>query len=111
MRRKELKMTLSELASMSDISESYLSKIENSISTNVKTYILDNIKDALDLAERVNLTSRKNKTALSHGADNGLESMLENLSRLLRSYNRKGEITLNETIDILSRIEKIVHHK
>jgi transcriptional regulator with XRE-family HTH domain len=107
-RRKALEMTLHELASMAEISESYLSKIENNSNINTTTPILDRIEDALQLSERINSNSDSKYNFVPGVHSETLDTLLEDLTRLLRSYNRKGEITLNETIEILSRVDKII---
>jgi transcriptional regulator with XRE-family HTH domain len=110
-RRKALEMTLHELASMAEISESYLSKIENNSNINTTTPILDRIEDALQLSERINSNSDSKYNFVPGVHSETLDTLLEDLTRLLRSYNRKGEITLNETIEILSRVDKIIKFK
>jgi transcriptional regulator with XRE-family HTH domain len=104
-------MTLHELASMAEISESYLSKIENNSNINTTTPILDRIEDALQLSERINSNSDSKYNFVPGVHSETLDTLLEDLTRLLRSYNRKGEITLNETIEILSRVDKIIKFK
>ena len=110
-RRKALKMSLRELSSMVEISESYLSKIENNSDIKTKTYILEKIEDELQLAERINSHSYAEGDYIPGVHCPNLDTLLDDLTKLLRAYNRKGEITLNETIDILKRIETIVKIK
>lgn len=107
-RRKALGLTLRELAALAEISDSYLSKIENNLEINTKMYVLDRIKDALDLSEKINSKSKKDNGFIPGIHSETLDTLLEDLTRLLRSYNRKGEITLSETIEILSRVDRIV---
>lgn len=109
-KRKLLKLSLRELSAMSDISPSYISRLENGKLKNPDPRIVSRINKALQNGFNAvdNLNYIYEPTTNYTTNVSVLDSMLEDLVEILKSYNRKGDISLIETIEIMARIEKIV---
>lgn len=108
-RRINLGLSLRNLASMSEIDPSYLSRIENNLS-NPHPVILENIFNILEENERVlNKVQRVKEAEVKYShRDRRFDSLLQELNESLKFYNQRGEISLDETIGLLIKIDEII---
>jgi len=111
-RRMESGMTLRRLAQMVDISPTYLSLIENGKRKTSNQYLLDRIIDILDKQDEIRDQYIKEELiALEAGrkkTESELEMKLDELNEALRAYNKIGDMTLDETWEVMERIRYIV---
>ena len=99
-RRMERGMTLDELASMTDISVSYLSRLEKGERVAPSQPIVNSIYKALGMG--LELVKDEDITA---------KTKYQELEELINMYAKKGDINIRETIEIMEMIEGIIKRK
>jgi transcriptional regulator with XRE-family HTH domain len=104
-------LTLRKLAELAEISPAYLSLIENGKKT-PNPYVIERILNAIEKHEEIRDQHIINElTALEAGrkkTDSELEMKLDELNEALRAYNKIGDMTLDETWEVMERIRYIV---
>src|SRR5690554_2832927 len=104
-------LTLRKLAELAEISPAYLSLIENGKKT-PNPYVIERILNAIEKHEEIrDQLIIKELTALEAGrkkTDSELEMKLDELNEALRAYNKIGDMTLDETWEVMERIRYIV---
>jgi transcriptional regulator with XRE-family HTH domain len=104
-------LTLRKLAELAEISPAYLSLIENGKKT-PNQYVIERILNAIEKHEEIrDQLIIKELTALEAGrkkTDSELEMKLDELNEALRAYNKIGDMTLDETWEVMERIRYIV---
>lgn len=104
-------LTLRKLAELAEISPAYLSLIENGKKT-PNPYVIERILNAIEKHEEIrDQHIIEELTALEAGrkkTDSELEMKLDELNEALRAYNKIGDMTLDETWEVMERIRYIV---
>lgn len=105
-------LTLRKLAELAEISPTYLSLIENGKRKTPNPYVIERILNAIEEHEKIrDQHIIEELTALEAGrkkTESELEMKLDELNEALRAYNKIGDMTLDETLEVMERIRYIV---
>lgn len=104
-------LTLRKLAELAEISPTYLSLIENGKKTPtpyVTERILNTIEEHEKIREQYILEELIALEAGSKNTESEFKIKLDELNEALRAYNKIGDMTLDETLEVMEKIRYIV---
>jgi transcriptional regulator with XRE-family HTH domain len=111
-KREKLGLSLRKLATLADVSPSYLSRIENNIKTTPNKHTLDRILTVLTDAEEESTNKAVMEDLMGlynmRPAKTELDNLLQELIKILRGCNKRKTMSIEETSTIFELIKNIV---